>query len=121
MEDREIKNARITKTELGFNDIGIFTCTLDLDYGGSSQGFGQHCLASEHEKDKATYPFNYGANYIMRLLKAVGVDTWEQLKGTYVRVQREVGENGKIIWDGKIVAIGHIVEDKWFNPNELLK
>jgi hypothetical protein len=111
----EISNAKIESTMLGFEDHGIFTCLLYLDYGGSSQGFGQHCLASEHPKDKATYPFNYGANYIMGILKAVGVEKWEDLEGKYVRVKREDG------WNGKIVAIGHIVEDNWFNPDDLLK
>lgn len=97
---------------LGFNDIGIFTCHLYLDYGGSGQGFGSHVLAATNESKDASIPINYGANYIKKLLEVVGVEKWEDLKGKHVRVDQS--------WN-KVYRIGNIIEDKWFDPEDLLK
>lgn len=95
----EIQNAKITDTMLGYEDHGIFTCMLYLDYGGSCQGFGGYQLGKE-----------YTDKHIQGIMKAVGVDKWEKLKGQMVRVKRDPG------YGGKILAVGHILEDKWFNP-----
>jgi hypothetical protein len=92
----EIKNAKIQSTFLGIEDHGIFTAMITLDYGESSQGFGNHDL---------TYR-DYGIKYLRKILEVVGVDCWEELKGKHVRVKS----------DGHIYSIGHIIEDKWFEP-----
>ena len=36
----EIRNAVIQSTMLGYEDHGILTCFLHLDYSGAGQGFG---------------------------------------------------------------------------------
>ncbi len=95
----EEKNARIDNTMLGFEDHGIFSSMIGLDYGGIHQGFGGCGMGGE-----------FGTEYIKRLLKTVGVDQWEDLKGKHVRVRSE---------RMKVHAIGHIIEDKWFSPEEL--
>ncbi len=43
----EIKNAKIEKTTLGFEDHGIMTLFIYLDYGGSGQGFGGYGFGSK--------------------------------------------------------------------------
>lgn len=95
----ETKNAKIKSTYLGLEDHGLFTCFLNLDYGGSFQGFGGHSL---------THP-KYGVEYLGRVLKTVGVDRWEELPGKVIRVKAD---------HGAVYAIGHIIEDRWFNPEE---
>ena len=41
-------------------------------------------------------------------MKVLEVDSWEQLKGKYVRVEFEG-------WGGKVLRIGHLMKDKWFS------
>ena len=97
----QIVNAKIVGTMLGLEDHGIFTYMIDLDYGGSSgQGFGGYSLGGE-----------YTNKVILGIMKTVGVETWEKLRGNYVRV--EIGD------DGRIRRIGNLLEDIWFNPSEI--
>lgn len=93
----ETINAKIESTMLGFEDRGIMTWFLTLDFGGTGQGFGGYALGG------ATTDFA-----IKRILKVVGVEKWEDLKGKYIRVKREPR--------GLIKSIGNLLEDKWFDP-----
>jgi hypothetical protein len=108
-----IENARIERTTLGVEDHGFMTVWLHLSFGRGGQGFGGHAL---DDKPKATgmprRPTAYGLAYIMRVMEAVGVDRWENLPGKHVRIARNE-------YNGLIVAIGHIIEDKWFDPAKL--
>ena len=97
----ETKNAKIVSAFLGYEDYGIFTFSLSLDYGGTRQGFGQYELE---------YPA-YGVKMIEKILKTVGVDSWEQLPGKHIRVVAE---------HTKVHKIGNLIEDKWFSPEDLI-
>ena len=99
----EERNARIKSTFLGIEDHGITTAMLHLEYAGGGQGFGGYGLGN-HEK-----PVPHCGLFIRRVLEVVGVDSWEKLLGKHVRVRAE---------HIKVHAIGHIVEDRWFNPAE---
>src|SRR5271157_1206891 len=70
---------KITKTELGKEDHGIFTFYLYLDFGGHSQGFGGYTLGKEGE----------GCGAILKILDAVGVKNWEDLPGRIVGVMHD--------------------------------
>lgn len=95
---REIRNAIIKRTSLGFEGHGIMTCNLDTRSGALGQGFGGYCLGGQ-----------WGMEFIVSVLRALEVESWEQLVGTHCRVDasRE-----------KIHRIGHIIEDKWFDPEK---
>lgn len=92
----EIKNAIIKKTMLGFEDHGIFTCWITLDYGGTRQGFGGYSFGG-----------NYTDDFIRGILKTLEINDWESLIGTHVRVK---------CTHGKVYEIGHILKDRWFSP-----
>ncbi|MCK5614126.1 hypothetical protein KAR91_70330 [Candidatus Pacearchaeota archaeon] len=92
-----IENAKISSTQFGYVD-GRATSFINLEVGGSGWGFGGRALANQH---------CFG--YISGILKAVGVNTWEGLSGTLIRVKSE---------NDMITAIGHIMEDKWFDAEE---
>jgi hypothetical protein len=47
-------------------------------------------------------------------MKTLEVESWEELKGQYVRVEFEDG-------GGKILRIGHLMKDKWFSFKEYFK
>lgn len=101
-DDVEIRNARIKSTMLGFEDHGLLTFWLTLDYGGNiEQGFGGLNLSYK------------GANLSLlgSLLRTVGVDSWEKLPGQIVQAR---------IAGGRVVALGHALNGTWFDPARLL-
>ncbi len=107
----EILNAKIESTRLGREDHGIMTIWLQLDFGDSShQGWGGYAL-DKHDGD-ARIPHVSLAKHITKILDTVGVDSWEDLNGEYIRIKRESG------WNGKILAIGNLLKDEWFNPED---
>lgn len=68
--------ARIDRADLGIEDHGLFGFNLDFDFGdGGHQGSGWYTL------NNAT-----GGPLLAAIMKAAGVDRWEQLKGRTVYV-----------------------------------
>ena len=108
-----IKNAVIESTMLGVEDHGIMTCFLNLNYGGSGQGFGGYGLDEPIKKNGKFIRRQgsaYGMEFIKRILETLEVETWEKLKGEKIRVEAEE-------W-GEIYKIGHYIKDKWFEPKK---
>lgn len=104
-----IRNATITKTMLGFEDHGIFTFFLYLDYGGSAQGAGGWGL-SHTPKDKVIASPMLG-RLIIKILQTMRVDTWEQLRGLHIRADHD---------NGKVHGIAHYLEDNWLYFDDFL-
>lgn len=98
-----IINARISSTFLGIEDHGCFTCDIGIDYGSGTetQIFGGYSLSKE-----------FGINFLRGILETVGVEKWEDLKGKLIRIKEE---------DLRVVAIGNILEDVWFDPKKMFK
>lgn len=107
---REIRNAKIRSVNLGFEDHGILTCWLNLDYGdGGAQGFGGYGF-SHRPKDKHIGAPDL-AGYILGILTTLGVDLWEKLPGTVIRADSD---------HGKVYRIGHALKNRWFDPQSIL-
>ena len=108
----EVKNAKIRSTSLGVEGHGIFTFMLHLDYGGSGQGAGGFGLDG-HDESKDYRPGFKGAIPLLNeILRVAGVDTWEDLPGTLIRVSAD---------DCEVEKIGHITDDKWLNFKSFIK
>lgn len=95
---REIRNAKISGTMLGFEDHGIMTAMINTMSRSLGQGFGGYCLGGK-----------WGMEFIKAVLKTLDVEKWEQLKGTHCRVDADYS---------KIYRIGHIIDNKWFDPEK---
>jgi hypothetical protein len=125
--NRKIINARIESVELGYEDHGILTAFLHLDFGSTRQGFGGYALDSNrpYEYDDLTHtrritdglaiksrrmPSLACGYFIMRILEVVGVDSWEKLPGQYIRVDSD--------WSS-VYRIGNILQDNWFDVEEM--
>jgi hypothetical protein len=108
----EIRNAKIISVFLGYEDHGILTAMLNLDYGSSAQGFGGYQLDSYSKENSSRIPTKACGFFIQRVLEVVGVTNWEALEGKHIRV--------KSTW-GKVHAIGNVLKDEWFNPEEEFK
>lgn len=106
-----IQNAVIESASLSAGDHGVLSGWLILDYGGSGQGFGGYCLARDIHTELTTPSPNFCGIFIQRCLEIGGVDKWEALAGRPIRVQLANPY-------GRILAIGHFIEEKWFDPEE---
>jgi hypothetical protein len=96
-----IKNARIVSAFLGFEGHGILTVNLQLDLGGSvQQGFGGYRLDGGQ--------INACAIFIRNVLHVLDCEHWGEIVGKPLRIKG--GDTSPI------EAIGHIIDDKWFDP-----
>lgn len=103
----EILNAQIKTTQLGREDHRIFTFGLTLAIqGGLGVTVGGYVMDRYDKPKDRRVGTAYGMDLIIRILEVVGVRTWEELKGKYIRV--EVPFNG-----GPVTKIGNLMEDKW--------
>jgi len=111
-----IENATIEKTFLGYEDHGIFTFMLSVNYGsGMHQGIGNISLDSYDKEQEKRVPTSLAGIFISEIIRTVGVDSWEKMKGKHIRVKLDrEGLNAMPI------AIGHIVDDRWFEFKEIL-
>ena len=107
----EIKNARIEKTQLGYEGRGTFTFVLVLRMDKASVAFGNYPFDS-YDKEKGIRICSEKAGEgIKKLLDVVGVKHWEEMEGQCVRFEDPgIGQ--------RITKIGNIVEDKWFDASE---
>ena len=106
LEAVEMKNAKITRTMLGFEDHGILTYMLYLDYGGSGQGAGGICCGNSEKQSE------HLAVHVVGILETVGVETWEGLPGKDCRV---------LCGHAQVYKIGNYLRDKWWSIGEMPK
>ena len=103
-----VTNAIISSVQLNDADRGLLTAWVNLDYGGSGQGFGGYTLYLPKNFKHHGGP-NFAGHFIWRVMEVAGASDWSKVAGKSVRVR---------IRDGLAVAIGHIVKDNWFCPEE---
>jgi hypothetical protein len=108
----KIENAKITSTMLGLEDHGIMTSMITVEGPGWGCGFGGYAFDGYDPMKKRRCGVGYGIEFIKRVLSVVGVEKWEDLPGKHVRVETEG-------WGGRILRIGNILENKWFDPASL--
>jgi hypothetical protein len=92
--------AKIRNVQLGWESHGIFTCQIDLDYGGSGQGAGGYSLDGPRHDENGKFLGRvgtaYGMEWIIRLMRACGVEDFAQVKGCTVIALREDGYGGMV-------------------------
>lgn len=103
-ETAEVKTAIIKGVKVMIEDHGLLSCYVTLDYGDSMQGFGGYELYNPYFKHSSK---NKAGLWFFRLMETVGVYKLEDLEGKTVRAYAD---------NSKVYAIGHIVKDEWFHP-----
>jgi hypothetical protein len=93
--------AKIAGTSLGWEDHGIFTLMLHLDYGGSGQGAGGFALDEPRKGESGEHIGRYGTafgmEFIARVMRACGVNEWGDVAGRTVIALRDPGYHGAVI------------------------
>ena len=115
----EIKNYRIISTHLGHTADGIFTFWLRLrGADGVYVSVGGYALDSPDTLSTGTLTKRIltvkGATLIAKILDTVGVATWEELHGQYIRVE----DNGL---GSYVTKFGNLIEDKWIDLDDYFK
>jgi hypothetical protein len=100
------KIAKVRSTQLGYEDHGIFTAYIELDFGGSGQSAGGYMLDFYNQEEKRREGRKEGVEFIAGVLAACGVRTWEEVKGRTIIALVE-GE-----WGGKIVGFKPLPTEK---------
>lgn len=104
----ETLNAQIKQTKLGFtNGILTFHIVLDIQDGGAVC-VGGYAMDQYDKLKERRIGSVYGTSVIMRILEVVSVDTWEELKGKYIRIKDcHLGDN--------VTSIGNLMKNEWVN------
>lgn len=80
--------AKITSTMLGYEDHGILTAHLNLDYGDGAQGAGNYNLSPSNG--------SACARWVIGVMDVCGVDRWEKVVGRTVFAVLD-GERGLVV------------------------
>lgn len=100
-------NAKIKKTYLGYEDHGMLTFFITVEGDGKGQHIGNYSFGGNGKYHE------YGLEMIAEILRVVGVESWEELPGKYLRVKSS---------NCKVYCIQNIVDNtKWFDFVEYMK
>lgn len=114
-------NALVTRAALRYNRENDLTCWVSLNVGSLAQdtvGFGGFSFANKNEplEDTAERP-NFLAHFINRVLQIADAANLKHIEGRTVRIRYVEKEDGRV----HVIAIGHPIEDKWFDAQAELK
>lgn len=109
-------NAEIESADIRFDRGFILTCWITLKWEDAGQGIGGYVLGGSPFDETAACAAhqdqpNLAADFIGGMMAVGGVEKFSDLKGKIVRV-------GKSSEWGDIVALGHPVKDRWYEPKE---
>ena len=105
--------AKITSTHLGWEDHGILTVMLTVEYGGGAcQGIGGYALdmpvRNDSGKFEGRYGTAYGMEFIARVMRAAGVRKWEDLRGRTIFVLQDLPEGDTALGTSRVVGIENL-------------
>lgn len=101
----------ITSTRLGWEDRGILTANLVIEWPGGGVSVGGFSLDTPRDREAKDYErigTAFGLDHIMWIMRTVGVEKWEALVGKQVIVLFE----GKSSWGAQSVGIASTTDEK---------
>lgn len=91
--DCVVRMAKVDSLNLGYEDHGIFTAIIGLDYGtGGHQGAGLFALDEYDEASDERHGTAQGLEFVIRCCKAFGVRAWEDIKGRDILAHASMGK-----------------------------
>ena len=98
---------RITSTSLGVEDHGIFSAFLTVEWSGGGVSVGGYALDDWDVDEKRRLGTAYGLDHIAEIMRVVGVERWEHVKGKQIIVLF-AGSGG---WGSRAVGIANTVDE----------
>ena len=121
---------KVTSVSLGTQDHGVLTLWLNIDFGGSGQGFGGFTMDDKSDEEEYGDRIGHacGTDFILRLLRLFDVHSLEEIVGKPVYAIRDKeGLAGTIIgletpkFDGGRKFLVEDWKNKWFSPRKPLQ
>lgn len=113
--DGKIVNAQITGVSLGYEDHGILTFRLGLEFAnGGCCLYGGYALDSYDKEKRKRVAGAKSMECLTEIMRVVGVRNWEDLNGKYIRVV----DNGR---SSCVDTIGNLMKDEWFNISKFFE
>lgn len=109
-----IDNMYIDKPDLSMQDHGCLILSLPMSGGAICVVYGGYCLGNGYLGADEFRGSAKGMEYIMRIMDTIGVEKFNDLNGKYCRIATKG-------WGDTVKIIGHITDDKWFDPEEFFK
>jgi hypothetical protein len=104
-----IRNAIIESWDIRIERGFILDAWLHLKYDDSmGQGFGGWSLYLDKTASHHTIE-SVAGHHLFRIMEIAGVERIKDLSGKAIRAN---------VVDGKVVSVGHIINDDWYTPAE---
>lgn len=109
-----ILNAKITSADIFIEDHDILTFAIGIETSaGWSTSIG--CFYLDWTKDEERVPAPYTSKVIRAILETVGVRSWNDLVGKYIRIDDNDRHNSAI------TKIANLMKDNWIDLRALME
>ena len=109
-----ILNAKITSADIFIEDRDILTFAIGIETSaGWSTNIG--CFFLDWLKDEGRVPAPYTSKVIRAILETVGVRSWNDLVGKYIRI------DDNDLHNSSITKIANLMKDNWIDFRTLVK
>lgn len=105
-----IEEMKISSVDLSMEDHGCLVMRMWLINTKKIVLFGNALLGKGYLGADSFEGNELGTEYIMRIMDIVGVSSFNDMVGKYIRVEAS--------WGDAVDKIGNITEDKWFSQKE---
>ena len=89
---------------------GVFSCHILLKATHKEMVFGGFYLDKYCPLESRRMGIGFGTELLKRVIEVIGSPDWESLSGKECRA---------LVNGPSVLAIGHITDNKWFNPTEM--
>lgn len=113
-EGYTIENAIIKTPDLSMADHGVLTLSLPIHGRGFGVVIGGYVLGHGYVGADDFDGSDFGIECIERIMDVVGVDTFNSMKGKYIRIASKS-------FGSRVHIIGNIIENKWFDEESFFK
>lgn len=96
----KIQLGKVKSIFFGREGHGILSFMIDIDFGGTGQGFGGYCLDTYCKEKNRRMGHASGTDLVLRLLDLFAVDELNSIVGRYVYALRDNDS-----WNSRIIGL----------------